>query len=1066
MKEHSSAQQRSTLFEEIQPNAEQHEELQQMKQEIASAVIDALKPQLEGVLAVVDAQKKEIDDLKGLIETERAERLSFEKEVKELRAQLKEATEEKSNDDQVVAKEEMQIRKDPEVLPLEEAQSAEYELPVSTGNEEVEEKSNEATPAASEQHEEQIESDSQNVESPVLNVDNQEQSSEEPQVSVTAEEKIEDTTAEQVGDVVEEESKDIEKPKMSLHEARHVMQLVSLLKKEGVDIDDPSQLKEVFSDSKQLERLRKELRGGGSGRRILSIAATVTSFGLNKKFTDRDNSTLSEAAITARKEQQERDQQVANFTDRGLRTYIQRSAKTMEYYNGVADEEREKYGELAYEAAYAYKGVDSNGQLAIEDVSAILPDGKKVGVTKDMIMGSLRFQTDPWNASAKAEYIKKQIDINEASEQIARLDAIRGTKLTTMGMGRYEDEVFKLHNSRKEQIEELGTQLREDNPGISDEELQAHADAYWMAQNIYDHKKTGDAMRDTLAGKTADWLRGGGDRSKATRRQVTLAAGFAAATAASVAVLPAVATFTSLGVLMGLKTSKEYLTHKHASVEKIDMQEAYTASKLGTDGEEGFNDLSSQLYNAKESGIESQQKKNRHDALTAVGAAGARLGFSAAAGAMVDAFEHIDEVVTPDTHATGNEHSVDHGHDGGADASSDSPEVSVETFETHEPGDPISYDPEKDVWGNTATGEPNPDKLADLNFNEPHDTSSPEALKESFSRQVYSNPEQLSTFLAEGGIFKDIHGNVIENPTADQVNELGNAMKENPELFGERYDELISKIKISGDVKSIDEPFSSAYMDKGTDIQYSHGVALGGHYVTVEVEGGDAFDLRTECGQPIHFDGQVPIQDVPTVVPPTERPPEVKTDSEKTDSEKTDSEKTSSEKTSSEKTDTEKTSSEKTDSEKTDPETTDEKKWDGGVDTAPGIDPSQNTYNPETDDTPDPAISGNGTESPSIGAEDAAPELPSQEVVIPAPNAGVNEAPQVTTPEAGANGSTGINEAPGAVAENQQGQVQQQAADSQASQMETQMSSEAAVNEAVKNEQSGLDPVTGRPLQP
>lgn len=690
-----------------------------------------------------------------------------------------------------------------------------------------------------------------------------------------------------------ESSNEIEKPRISLREARHMMSIVSLVKnKEGLDLNDPEELKQLFSDPQRLNQLRKELRGGGVGMKALKMLGTITAFGLNKRFT---NESVSEATKDARAKQEKRDQKVADFTDRGLRIRLEQSRKAVEYYDAIAEREREEFGELAYDAAYAYYGVDSDGKLALRDLKAPAGEGKTASVSKEMVAESLKKQANPWDYP-ESSLTKKQLDINEHSKGIAELDAKRGTQLLSIGMANYEEKVHGLHVEREHLVKELGEELREANPGITNEELQAQADAYWVAQNVLDHHKTNEAMKDTPAGKASAWFRGNGDRNKAMRRQLAVGVGLLAVPVLTGGTVLAVAggsasigAVLGLGGAFGLKTTKEYVAHKDYSLDTVDIDRAFNASKQDIDGEEGFNDLSTQIYNAKEQTIEDQVKANGIDVVNAAGVAATRTLFGAATGFLV---HDMIDAVSLDAHGahdvpTDSDHSADHGDAHGAhDASAETHDGTIETPETHKPGDPIHYNPEKDPWGNTVTGEVNPHKLADLNFNQPLDATSPETIGHSFESQMFGNPEELSTYLAEGHMFKDAAGNVIENPTAEQVNELGNAMKSNPELFGERYDEFAAQMKsnFSADsnleIKTINQPFSSAYMDKGTDIQYAHGVNAGGHYVTIQLENGHSFNLRLECGQPIHFDEQIPITNVPIIPAPTETivppiPPEV-----------------------------------------------------------------------------------------------------------------------------------------------------------------------------------------------
>lgn len=241
--------------------------------------------------------------------------------------------------------------------------------------------------------------------------------------------------------------------------------------------------------------------------------------------------------------------------------------------------------------------------------------------------------------------------------------------------------------------------------------------------------------------------------------------------------------------------------------------------------------------------------------------------------------------------------------------------------------------------------------------------------------------------------------------------------------------------------------------------------------------GASLLKVTNADGETVYFNSlcqnmltEIPHHDVPIVVEPdtgSEGTGTEGTGSEGTGSEGTGTEGTGSEGTGSEGTGTEGTGDEGTGSEGTGNEGGDEKHYDGGVDTAPGIDPSHNTYDPGTDDTEDPATSGNGTDSPSMGEGGAPIQQPGETVDIQAPDATGNESPQVTTPEQGANGGTGINQTPEGAAHEQaqeQAQQQQDQANSAAEQMESQMSQPGAVDQAVKDAQAGIDPVTGRPI--
>ena len=219
---------------------------------------------------------------------------------------------------------------------------------------------------------------------------------------------------------------------------------------------------------------------------------------------------------------------------------------------------------------------------------------------------------------------------------------------------------------------------------------------------------------------------------------------------------------------------------------------------------------------------------------------------------------------------------------------------------------------------------------------------------------------------------------------------------------------------------------------------------------------GNVFYFNSACK---NFLTEVPHPDVPIIEG---------TGDEGTGFEGTGSEGTG-EETGTEGTGVEGTGEEGTGTEGTGEETGDEKDYDGGVDTAPGIDPDENGYDPETDDTGDPTEVGNGTDSPSIGEDNAPVEQPGSEVNFNDESATENTNEQVATPEEGVNGDTGVNYTP----ENNEQQVQQEQAQEQqqqandvATQTEEQMSHEGAVDQAVQEEQAGIDPVTGRPIQP
>jgi hypothetical protein len=106
------------------------------------------------------------------------------------------------------------------------------------------------------------------------------------------------------------------------------------------------------------------------------------------------------------------------------------------------------------------------------------------------------------------------------------------------------------------------------------------------------------------------------------------------------------------------------------------------------------------------------------------------------------------------------------------------------------------------------------------------------------------------------------------------------------------------------------------------------------------------------------------------------------------------------------------------------PEYDDKKDYDGGVDTAPGIIPDNNMYDPEKDDTPNPSESGNGTESPNIDP-------------INNPDQRVSDSPEAD--------------------------AAQDAANEQADRMDEAMNEPGAVDRAVEEVQDLIDPVTGRP---
>ena len=137
------------------------------------------------------------------------------------------------------------------------------------------------------------------------------------------------------------------------------------------------------------------------------------------------------------------------------------------------------------------------------------------------------------------------------------------------------------------------------------------------------------------------------------------------------------------------------------------------------------------------------------------------------------------------------------------------------------------------------------------------------------------------------------------------------------------------------------------------------------------------------------------------------------------------------------------------------PETPEGKNYDGGVDTAPGIDPSQNGF---VGWTPDPAENGNGTGSPNVNGSTA----PGAESGGQAGGASQNTSPQVQTQEAGA-GTSRTGEDTAAQEQAANAAAQQQQANQQAAQTEQQMSQPGAVDQGVRDAQAGIG-ANGRPI--
>ena len=136
-------------------------------------------------------------------------------------------------------------------------------------------------------------------------------------------------------------------------------------------------------------------------------------------------------------------------------------------------------------------------------------------------------------------------------------------------------------------------------------------------------------------------------------------------------------------------------------------------------------------------------------------------------------------------------------------------------------------------------------------------------------------------------------------------------------------------------------------------------------------------------------------------------------------------------------------------------ETDEAKDYSGGVDTAPGIDPNQNTFQGWT---PDPIESGNGTGSPNLAPQVA----PGSESAQQAPAAAPNTHAQVATPEAGA-GTNRTAENLQKIIRGAQDFMQQQRANSHAADMDKKMSDAGNIGDAIRKAQADMG-ADGRPL--
>lgn len=130
------------------------------------------------------------------------------------------------------------------------------------------------------------------------------------------------------------------------------------------------------------------------------------------------------------------------------------------------------------------------------------------------------------------------------------------------------------------------------------------------------------------------------------------------------------------------------------------------------------------------------------------------------------------------------------------------------------------------------------------------------------------------------------------------------------------------------------------------------------------------------------------------------------------------------------------------------------KDYSGGVDTAEGIDPSSNGF---VGWTPDPAESGNGTNSPDLAPQVA----PGTESAQQAQDAAPNTNPQVGTPETGA-GTNRTAEDLNKLVQGGLDFLTQHQANSSAADMDKNMSGPGAVSDAISQAQAGMG-ADGRP---
>lgn len=937
MNEKSSVQKSSGLFEEATPDSEEkdaislsHEQLNSMKQEIASAILDGLRPQLEGITNTIDAQDKVIQGIRQKLEVIEQERDQLLKEIQELRQELHKpvsteatvissdeaeeqlaADTEESIDDSVLEQEESspvdQIRKDPEIrtthLDHEGTVSDELGSDKEISHEEVDEDT-----VVSKEVSNEVGSEDDDL-------------SEELLVEKNAVEVFE------------------EKELQAVHpsEAKYITELIG---EAGFDVRGEISLDQRDEDE-ILRDVRRSLRRGKDSPVVNKLQAigTVTSLGLNKLFSR--NKSINEEAKQLRLQRQERNQQIADMDDDELKRYIVKHQEAARYYEKVAEVERQSIGEEAYDIIHERYGVGADGNLAFKDVeyeyfdqkTETLLDGTEVQVRtgevhklvlpRDMVIDELQKQINPEeyygdDMSARSQ----QSSINAYTDEIAQINAKRSTGFGLLSRDYRVKQAEHLRGLKNGLVRSLGEKLRTENPDMTEEELINRADAYTFASHLHEAYATNRAIEGTATSVVANYLRGNGNIKKALIRQGSiggLLAGAAAATGAGVVtVATGGATLVGAGVFTGIlaaKTGKDYLSASQGSLESVHLESLYAESKQQ---DADFSELVTKSWDNK---IEGRIDDNRRDIGVATATAAVRTGIAGAVGAAAGS------IFTTATNAVNHEgvgvtETNDGAHTGdnpdAGDIDSGSFEAEPQTGEVdYAKANYVRYDEQGNAdfsykYNMYAFDEPTPD-----------DVSPEQAMSDQISDGKY-NPEQAATMY-----------NLL---THEQRAELGmDGMHENAQGLADRlhdnelrtrYMEMIESNGVTARIETLPDGTyynygqEPVYNDEGTVISTrlvyeTHNL----HDETVTIlkgpDGNEEMWLN-RCGNKVE---PTPPVNVPPVseVPDT---PGIKTGVEKTDSEKADSEKTSPEKTSVEKTDSEKTNPEKTDAEKTDVELT------------------------------------------------------------------------------------------------------------------------------------------------